>query len=244
MLKEIKRPTEQAIKMNDIEKYLANRMTDTERQAFEQQLAVDPSLQKELREQALCEQAIQGVEAEALLEKIKSWDKPGGRLLRFPKPIRWAMTAAAAIALLLVLKTDSSSDPNVFDSYFSPYPNVASTVVRGEQPDTDFHHAMALYEQGAYELAIERLAKLEEPKEWLSFYLGMSQLASGHAEAAIASFEAVDNPRLAEQKQWYLALSLLKAGEEKMAISVLNEVSSSSAYAQKSEQLLEKLKKE
>lgn len=136
------------------------------------------------------------------------------------KPILWKYITGLAAALIIFLLASQFlferqlSNQQIFDHYFEPYPNMIS--IKGENHEL-LYKAMLYYDVGDYDSAIVLFDKVEiaDNSFALSFYKGISYLATDEAEYSIPLFEGLTKNRnqFSEQAGWYYGLALLKSGK-------------------------------
>jgi tetratricopeptide (TPR) repeat protein len=139
--------------------------------------------------------------------------------------------AAAAVLLLMVpvfmLLKNNVSEDQLFTEYFTPH---ANQWVSPNGDSSLSNQAMEQYEKQNYALALPILEKMlgtDTAEAEVQFYRGNSHLALNHPKEAIACFEAVltmPANKYTEEAEWYLALSYVKADNEKQAKKTLKSI--------------------
>ncbi len=106
--------------------------------------------------------------------------------------------------------------------------------------------AMQLYEAGKYAAANAQFEKVlagDPSNEQALFYAGVSYLAAGNADEAIAKLKKLENKKNGayyEAALWYQALAFIQKGEKKEAADLLEKVSKlNGAYKEKAAELLQ-----
>lgn len=223
------------------EKYLQGKMTEAERESFEQ------SLSMEEKEELAIELGIQkglesGFRAE-LREKMAGFEKKG-------KPVRRINTAYISIAASIFIVASltlyfTRDQQSLFDEYYQPYPNYEVTTVRGEEDSTSRMAAYAAYDVGNYELAISKFNEMEDLTAPDFFFRGVSNIQIGKLEEALDDFNKVlsrDDEDYKNASIWYVALIHLKQKDHEQAIPLLEQLSEGqSEFATTSTELLGKL---
>lgn len=110
------------------------------------------------------------------------------------------------------------------NSYYAP-----PVVVRGETDKHLWSQAVQSYKQEDFETATALLSKhvkMQPQDTQALLYLGISALYSADVKKAIPPFEEVldSQSRFKPQAHWFLALTYLELGEEKMAMSEFEEI--------------------
>lgn len=248
-------------KIQLLDDYLHERLTAQQLVDFQQMLASDPELRKELE---LHETLIRGIVLESktshfkkhLTELRKEADaiplhEPASKKNR--KIPVWGWAAGLAAMLLMGFFyfwiAKSVSGETLYADNYEPYPsNVLASITRGDSGMTLQQQAVQAYENGRYEKAIPMLEEIlnKEPENagW-QLVLGICYLENNDAEEAEKTLlKAAQNPNslFYQQAQWYLALTYLKQNNKKQAASVLKDLAAQSGvYPQKAKQLLTEL---
>lgn len=90
--------------------------------------------------------------------------------------------------------------------------------------DARYHLAVSEFNERQYAEArreFDRLVPLAYKKRWVTYYLGRLDLADGRLDSAIRRFESLEQPQPLEDELYYLGSALMKKGEPKRAIPVL-----------------------
>lgn len=227
-----------------IEAYVLDRMSATERAAFEQRLASEPSLRAELE---LEREHIQAVELGGLARTFRSiaaeeratdtnTERGRGRYLAY----------AASIAVLLTVAIWWFARPplneRLFAEHFMPEPGLPVTM--GATDDPVFADAMVYYKEGRYAEASQRWAPLleQEPtNDTLLFYMAMVEMASSAGAQAIPKLNTVvQGPSIFQSRaRWYLFLLHVERGSLEEARSMRLE--KDSVYGERVTRILSKL---
>ena len=174
------------------------------------------------------------------------------RQLRSNSPVKkWYYYAAAAtvgiVILGKILLTSFSETPDqLFEAYFTPYPNMFEPTVRGTGTSSKRTEAFQAYEQGDYQKAAvlfnDLLKTNKEPGMLL--LLGNANLIVGNIDEAKENFTTLnrDFDELDMQSKWFLSLCYLKSGDVERARKMLKELGETEiSYATKAKELLEKV---
>ncbi len=164
---------------------------------------------------------------------------------------RW-MGVAAAI-LLLVLPTlyflnKPANSAQLFANHFETPRSPYLLTSRGEadQNMPDLTSAFTLYEQGDHEQALPAIRELitkYPQQEDLTYYAGVSALASEMPEDAIALFKQAQQTqyqKVDEKSAYFLGLSYLKLGDLEQASQWLKKAESG-VYGEKAKNLAKEL---
>ena len=130
-------------------------------------------------------------------------------------------------------------------TYFEPFDSPGPGRERGTNTITDKGKAYEAYDNGRYDEAMilfEDITKsADDPIVYLC--LGNAQLKVGQLEKAEKSFNHVltKHEDLVTPASWYLALTYLKQNRMERAKSALWQISKSSTYGEKAQNLLKDL---
>lgn len=235
-----------------IERYIHNRLTESERADFEIEMNQNPLLKDQVElEQAIVTQ----VQNRAFVDQQISAAK---NEMRKHKTIRLTLYSVVSVAAMLVLVFfvrgvwQGRQYDQLYASNFVTYTNdyiMVDGVYKGEATvDSLEMAAMKAYENQNFAEAETQLdqilAKNENPE--LRFYLAVSQLQNGKTELAQQTLENlyVQTPdyRYYEQTRWYLALVHLKLHQKTEAKKYLDElVKLEGEYLDRAKELLTRL---
>lgn len=238
-----------------IDRYLRGDLPETEKSAFESQLAQDNELAAELAVQKDLEQFLRKQDRrEALKSQLGNIGKDffqevptqeKGRIVSLQRrpALRWAIGLAAAIALLLVARL-VFFQPSLYEQY-GQHPPLAMIEKSNEAQDK-LAAMEAAFNQKNYAEALPLLqAYVQEKPEDLQaeLYLGISLLETGQYPTARSIFSKINKSEssFVDYGQWYLALSYLKEGNQAECRKILQEVPVESEFAQKAQDLLKRL---
>jgi len=252
--------------MQQIEKFLDGKMTSEERLEFEKKVSNDESLKMMMTDMSAL---IEGIKTSAEqtskqekldrlkffaeindIERMSEFDEEGqAKIVPFyRKP--WILSAAASILLVMVLagyfmRTQTPSHEKLYLSYFEPFDNPGSGVVRGDSKITLKTRAYGAYDNGQYQEAAKLFEQLIADKDdaIARLCLGNAYMAQNEFAKAEKNFTEMlrKHTELITQAKWYLALTYLKENKMERAKSVLWEISKSSTYGEKAQKLLSQL---
>ena len=241
--------------VDQIEKYLADQMKQEEKEAFEQEIAVNPALKDEV---ALHRDVLAGIDMHfenELKQKLVRAEKElrAGKPRSSPIiPMRWLIGIAATLLLLAisfyVFTNKAASPEEVFLTYYEPYPNIISPMERSGESQPTVLTALDYYEQENYSAAIEAfeanlVETLSQPAQ--RFYYALSLISSGNSTSAIPHLKELTHlgdHSFLHQSQWYLGLAYLKNKETEQARQVFDELKNTDTpYSKTAEAILEEL---
>lgn len=243
-----------------VEKYFDATMSHSELEALQNRLESDPALKTLFIQEKALVGAIRHEGLSGNLRYLKALETSLQNQKHYNKklfPLRlssknWYYAAAASlVGIVLVAKiimTSFSPTPDqLFEAYFTPYPNMFEPTVRSNESATrslrsDAFHA---YEQHNYTKAAELFNQLLTTKEesGILLLLGNSNLILGNIEEAKNNFTTLNNDfdDLDMQSKWYLSLCYLKSGDVDTARKMLRELGETEiSYATKAKELLNK----
>ncbi|GGB79001.1 tetratricopeptide repeat protein [Dyadobacter sediminis] len=243
-----------------LDDYLHKRLTAKQRSDFQQKLASDPGLQKELEIHELLMNGITLESKKTHFRKHLADLRKEAPVVPLQDPVVkksrrmpvWGWAAGLAAMLLTGIFfwwERPSSGENLFTRYYEPYPStVLASVTRGDTLASWQQLAVRSYENNDYQKAIPLLKKLASGQAdstgWL-LILGISYLETDQYQLAESSLKKVvhdPDSLFYKQGQWYLALTYLKQNKTAPAKSVLQELGKQSGiYARKANQLLSEL---
>ena len=219
-----------------IEAYLEQRMSLSERTAFEQKLASDPALKAEF----------DTYRAAMKLLELKVVEAPP-TVKNKRLGLSWWSIAAGVLILIAVgiwafAQSNYSDKTLVAANYQNP---IFSNTLRGETGPGQYQVALADFNQGQYRQAIERLSGIED--EEALFLSAHSWFQLKEWEQAASIFKQLADNKInirQESAEWFLALSYLAQGKEDKATQILQAIVTTEGHAnqQKAQQLNAQLK--
>ena len=141
----------------------------------------------------------------------------------------------------------------IYANYFSPFPNVLTSIERGEnghdQGAITLEKAMKLYQEEKYSEAINEFERFQgdsDLEKYTSYYRAISHLAQNETTPAIRILEALQGDQevnnIQDGIQWYLALAYLKKGDEQISIKYFSELPSDHYKAKEIKEILETIR--
>lgn len=171
------------------------------------------------------------------------------------------MTRSVSILIFLVLaftatwfitekmKAPEDTLTSLYEANIKPCMNYWTTDPNFKDTVSLQAHAMKLYDEGEYTLALEAFQRYEpntNDEAMYNLYLGICYLKSDFANLAINHLtESTDLSKkfeMIQMSKWYLALAFLKAGRQQEAVEKLNQlvdVNASQRYA--ADEILKKI---
>lgn len=207
-----------------IEAYVLDRMSADERWAFEQRMAADAALRAEVE---LEQENIRAVElggVTRMLNEIgaeQGGEERAGR--KWPQYLKYAAVVAVLLTAALWFKARPTTNERLFAEHFVADPGLPVTM--SATNDHAFQDAMVAYKLGEYAEARAKWVPLQYQEPWndtLRYYIAMSWLADGEAEAALTALEDLAHGPVSAfnaKAEWFLFLAYLKAGELEKAKS-------------------------
>jgi hypothetical protein len=168
--------------------------------------------------------------------------------------LNWIYRIAAAFVFLLLagilIKVsiyNSASSENLYQKYHNTY--TTDRVMRsGQTNEMPVEKALRLYNEGSYTEALaafQTIAGSENPDYMSVFFSGLSYLELNRSGEAITAFKSIPadwNSPLKEHRDWYLALALLRNGNNTEAAATLQQIQANQGYyAEKAIKILRKI---
>ena len=215
-----------------IERYLRHEMPEAERMAFEQRLHDEAGLHEAVKEFDLL---IQGVGMAVLKEKMNSFHNQLGKrkLYNIKRLASFSLTqymVAASFLLLLAFTawwfaTQRPAHMKLYAAYFAPDPGLITPM--SADVDFIFYDAMVDYKLHDYDKAISKWESLllnKPANDTLNSFIGVAELARGHAEASVPLLQFVttqEESAFADDAFFYLGMAQLNLGHLSDAIETL-----------------------
>lgn len=238
-----------------IKKYLANELSPTERNAFEQEMENDDFLKEsvegfEMANSQWSNDSIHHIES-ALNNKIdeKVKENKNGKIVF----LNFIKLAAAACFIGIISFTvyrsffsnNNIDEQQIYASYFKPLTN-ADAVVRGENDNSDEMKAVQAYEKEDYFEAVNYYQKLvaNNPDNVKNnLFLGISFLGTNQPKKAIDVLNNITtSTEFHYDIYWYLALAYIKNKELQNALTTLTFLTKEENFYQKeAKEITEKL---
>lgn len=232
--------------------YDSGQLSLVEKNNFEQKLANDSTLKKELEAYQAAKEVgnyLAYLETKSLLQKIGTTRKKSTKWLTFVSK-KWAF--AAAISLLIGLASwyfylqQNDTKQKLATEYY--YALDFSEVRSGKTQETIFQTAMDAYHANKYQQTLRILNNLSVEKtteaELLKGYCFFNLEQPKNAIIAFSFVIQQNDSRFKDNAQWQLALCHLMLGETDKATQILNTftISTIPFYSNRAKELLPKIK--
>ncbi|HRH37038.1 MAG TPA: hypothetical protein PK760_01760 [Flavobacteriales bacterium] len=206
-----------------IEAYVLERMSVTEREAFELRMSTDASLRAEVE---LEKENIRAVELGGLQRALKQVAAEENNTKSTSGWGWFKYAAAVAVLIIGALWWTMRSSPNeaLFAEYYHADPGLP--VAMSATNDAAFADAMVSYKEGHFEQAHAAWFKLfsQDPtNDTLRYYIASADLAQGDARGAIPMLESIaqePNSTFHAKAQWFLLLAYVKVDDQGKALAV------------------------
>ncbi len=232
-----------------IQKYLNNKLSDSEAEAFMSRLSTDDTFKSEVDFQRNLIEAFKRSEAQKLKKELivlSNTEEKKHHAKLFQKLIYVAVASALIIGFFYNIITVQSG-PKLYADYFEVYPNTYKPVVRG---NADNFEAFQAYENEDFAKAERLLHEMTSNKNNpnLRFYLAIAQLNQNKNKDALNNLmqlENIDYDYKAET-YWYIALIHIKNENFNEAIPYLKflESNPNKFKLEESKLLLQKIAKD
>ncbi len=226
-----------------VEQYLAEELSEAEKETFLARLSREPALQRQVQEQSEAILALRILEKGQLRQQLQQdWQAlkareeiPAPRQARVIRMVALGLAAAAAITLLFLFlrpETPSLSTQQLALHYFDPDP---TGLVRGpNERDPLLEAAEQAYRNQQYEAAATDFQRYldQHPQEGRAqLFLALAQLAQENAAATIPMLtKLLNDPLVDERARWNLALAYLMQGDKGAAVTLLTEIQTSTGH--------------
>jgi tetratricopeptide (TPR) repeat protein len=207
---------------------------------------------KELDDQTI-EEGIVYAKKKQLFNQLKAFDQRLDSRKGSNATLKWLIGILLVLLLgfLIYSLTARSWEEKVVAQYAEPFPLYANSrsATDEDQIAQLLTEAKTHYDQQKWKPAIpffEEILTMDAQSQ-ARFYLGICQLKTGRAQAAVQNFEAFqpasENYNLQEPTTWYLALAYLQSGQLTEAQTQLAKLSDSPDYAAAAQLILTEIEK-
>ena len=238
-----------------IDSYLANELTEAEKNAFEQKLITNT----ELAEDYALYTAINGNKLEntqyqkdelSFRQNVatistgytnQNTTKAKGKLRKIIY-IGLAAAAMLIVVFIVVPMGNTKATPNQLFATNYTYQTITETT-RGESADTILNTAIAQYNTKNFEGAIANFNKIKASNALANFWLGVSKLELNDTKGAMAEFDILiaGTSVYKDKAAWYKALTYLKMSDIAICKKQLLTINNYSSYYKVAQQLLGEL---
>lgn len=228
-----------------INHYFEGNLTAQERVLFDQLMDTDQAFADSVAYEKKVKAAITLENRKSLKAKFVSIES---RKSSKPFNKQWLYIAASIVVLLgisMFFINQTPSNDKLFATYFEPYPNTVSPIVRNPTQKTTKYDAFSAYESGDYHKASQLFGELGQStfEEYVPFYQSMAFLMTDNVTDAYGILTKTKwSPDYREKANWYLALCYIKQNNSIKAIKLLESIVSEKTYNHdKAKKLLQKL---
>jgi len=222
-----------------IEKYLLGKMSEEERQLFEERLASDTDLREEKER---LEEYILAIEYDHLKEALESYKIMGEEMTEEEsssrnvdttraariRPLQFWMVAASILLIgwvgyLFYSNLNMKPDQHLENIFYS---DPGLPTVMGENDRYLFYDAMVDYKAGEYEEAIGKWSEISEVgRDTLDYYTGMAWLNMKEWKKSEDILKQLpEDSSLKDKANWYLVQIYIELGEFEKAVQALEAV--------------------
>ena len=247
-------------RIEEIEGYLYNELSEDQIASFEAELATNQELSNEISlirniDLALKENdvmnlrsKIQHIAGEIASEKQTERSFIGQFKAR---KIVFASVAASLILLLGIagLVSRQSSHDELYQKYYTAYQTTGINRSASLTTDQALSEALQKFDNQDYENALNLLQQVvsrDQNNMVGHFYAGQSLQETGKYQNAIRQYETVKTNKdnlFVEQADWYIGLCYLQTNEDKKAFNQFKEIAKKEGfYQQKAQAILRKMK--
>ena len=260
-LKEIqKAETHSSMRIEEIEGYIYNQLSDDQLLSFETELSENKDLQSEINlirsiDLAINENdvmqlrgSIQNIAGQIASEKQTERSFVGKFKAR---KILYAAVAASLVIMLSIsgLLSRQSSQDELYQKYYTTYQSTGINRSASLTTDQKLSEALQKFDNQDYETAISLLQEVigrDQNNMVGHFYAGVSHQETGKYQTAIHEYETVmiDKDNLfVEQANWYIGLCYLQTSENKKAYTQFKKIAKNEGFYQlKAKAIIRKMK--
>jgi hypothetical protein len=212
--------------LEQIEKYISQQMTDSEKILFENQLNNDAKLSKIVEQQRKMLFGFEVIEMKRQIKEARPVSSTKTPIIVLQQPY---FLAAASIAIFflvgwLLFRSDVFT-PNTtlaYNEFYKPETNARNN----DCPQNLV--AFKSYQAGNYTQALGKSENIADDSTYcIAYFRGINYLALNQTTKAIQLLETASRSKdetIAQKSEWYLGLTYLKAGEESKAKEVFGNI--------------------
>lgn len=247
-------------RIEEIEGYIYNELSEQEMALFEAELADNKELSSEIDLIKNIDKALQENDVMILRnnlrniadDNIKEKQSERSIIIKF-RPAKIAMSIAAASLIILLgitgLLSRYSSEDNIYQKFYTKYETTGISRSSNTMNDQTLTLALQKFNKKDYESALNLLQEVisRDPNNTVGhFYSGVSFQELRKYKNAIEEYEVVviDKDNLfIEQAEWYIGLCYIQTNEKKKAIKQFNKIANNQGfYQQKAMAILRKMR--
>lgn len=260
-LNEIQRSALQSSsRIEDIEGYIYNELSEGEVISFEAELTVNKELSSEIElirniDLALKENDVMGLrnKLQDIALEIASQKQTERSFVTKVKSRRVVLSSVAASLILLLgitgILSRQSSELELYQKFYSTYQTTGISRSADVAADQTLSMALQRFNDREYDAALlllEDVISRDQNNMVGRFYTGVSLQELGKYQKAISEYETVitDKDNLfVEQANWYIGLCYLQTNEDKKAYKQFKKIAKEDGFYQlKAEAILRKMK--
>ena len=234
----------------EIERYLAGEMQGAELSAFEQRLAEDQDLPKEVKIHAALQDTFGNAEELELRKKIRAasarWNDASRPSQTRVLTLRRIISIAAIVLITVGVFSWFNRGGATYADQFEPYAMMLTERSGESDNQGELAKAIQLYNGSDYaraQTAFGTLARQEPESVAYRFYEAMSMLAQGEGASAapvFAELVQLGDHLLVQQARWYQAMALWQSEDEDAAWEVLEQINPGEYQRAESVRILQK----
>ncbi len=234
--------------IDQLERYLKSRCTESEKRDIEERLASDANFRDLLDDLEIMQEALQNMETPTSIDTAEAPEKKGKVIkVDFRKKMAAIIGSAAAVAVIAVAVLRPTPVPTpelVAQNHYQP--PTPSSVMSDE--DKNWAVGTEAYRQGEFEAAILEWKQITNPNAEQTYYLAHALYQSGDATEAISHFQEVarGSSALSYNAEWYTGLAHLFNKEVESGRLVMENIVSQTSqhpFHQRAMEVLEELEK-
>lgn len=231
-----------------IEKYIDGELGPEEKREFDKMLlsgtfAEEVRLQKEMIAYTAANQRAE--RKSRMLEDFRSIRKEEAKVVPLWSKLRILVAASVLIVISVFIFLNYSDEPGqeLFADYYQAYDGVVITRSEGNQT----LEGLSAYYEGDYRQALTQFEAVQNTEVITEnqrlLLIANCYLNLGQAEESIAILQKISSPEnqlITDNRDWYLAMSHLKAGNKEKTETLLNDLKNrNSGYAARAKKLLD-----
>ncbi|HBY54393.1 MAG TPA: hypothetical protein DEH15_18370, partial [Marinilabiliales bacterium] len=247
-------------RIEEIEGYIYNELSEEEMASFETELSLNRTLADEIELIRNIDLALKETEViqlrnnlQGIAAKIASEKQTELSFVTRFKARKVILSSIAASLILLLgitgLLTRQASHDKLYQKFYAAYHISSINRSANESADPTFATALQKIDNQEYEAAIDLLNEVTSRNQNNSvahFYTGVSLQETGKYQNAISEYHKViinkDNLFI-EQAQWYIGLCYLQTNENKKAYKQFKKIAENQGFYQpKAQAILRKMK--
>lgn len=236
-------------RIEEIEDYIYDRLTESEMTSFEAELANSKELYSEIELVKNIDKALQENDIMQLRAKLGNIandnlnEKQAERSIGFKfrhRKIALSVVAASLILLLGItgLLSKYTSEGDVYQKFYAKYETTGISRSSNTEADKTLSIALQKFNDQEYETALKLLQEViskDNDNPVGHFYSGVTLQELGKYQHAIEEYQAVvinkDN-LFVEQAQWYIGLCYLQTSESEKAIKQFRKIANGNGFYQ------------